>query len=159
MPGWTEAPSPNCDARPKGTVVDTIVVHATVLDSAGAVVRRFADPDSRVSSHYTIDRDGTVLRHVEESLRAWHAGASRMPDGREAANDFSIGIELVNRNDGRDPYPEAQIAALVNLIREIATRHPIRHVVSHAEIATPAGRKTDPQGLDLDTVRRRALAQ
>lgn len=159
MPGWTDAPSPNCDARPQGTVVDTVVVHATVLNSAEEVVQRFADPESRVSSHYTIDRDGSVLRHVEESLRAWHAGASRMPDGREAANDFSIGIELVNRNDGRDPYPEAQVAALVNLIREIASRHPIRHIVSHAEIATPAGRKTDPHGLDLDVVRLRAVAR
>lgn len=159
MPGWTEAPSPNCDNRPPGTVVDTIVVHATVLDTAEEVARRFADPQSRVSSHYTIDRDGRVLNHVRENLRAWHAGVSRMPDGREAVNDFSVGIELVNRNDGRDPYPPDQIAALVRLIRDIATRHPIRYVVSHAEIAMPPGRKTDPVGLDLGAVRRAVLRE
>jgi N-acetylmuramoyl-L-alanine amidase len=157
MPGWIEAVSPNCDERPSGTLVDTIVVHATVLGTAEEVAQRFADPETRVSSHYTIDRDGSILKHVEERLRAWHAGASRMPDGREAVNDFSIGIELVNRNDGQDPYTHAQIGTLVRLIREIASRHPIRYVVSHAEIAVPPGRKTDPVGLDIAEVRRAAL--
>lgn len=152
-----DALSPNHDRRPPGAVVDTIVVHATVLDSAEEVIRRFADPGSRVSSHYTIDRDGRVVRHVDERLRAWHAGASRMPDGREAVNDFSIGIELVNRNDGQDPYPGEQVDALVNLVREISLRYPIRYVVSHAEIAIPKGRKTDPAGLDLEGVRMRAI--
>jgi len=159
MPGWICAPSPNCDVRPRGVVVDTIVVHATVLNTPQEVVRRFADPRSGVSSHYTIDRDGSVIVHVDESLRAWHAGASRMPDGRVAANDFSIGIELVNRNDGRDPYPQPQVDALVSLIMEVSTRHPIRYIVSHAEIAVPPGRKTDPLGLDLDSVRHRTLAR
>lgn len=155
MPGWTDAPSPNWDNRPEGAVIDTIVLHATVLDTVQEVIRRFADSHSRVSSHYTIDRGGEVIRHVDERLRAWHAGASRMPDGREAVNDFSIGIELVNRNDGEDPYPEVQVEALVNLIREIAARHPIRYIVSHADIAVPPGRKTDPAGLNLHAIRQK----
>jgi N-acetylmuramoyl-L-alanine amidase/AmpD protein len=148
-----EAPSPNHDSRPDGCVVDTIVLHATVLDSADEVVAHFSNPGSRVASHYTIDRDGTVYRHVQEERRAWHAGQSRMPDGREGVNDFSIGIELVNRNDGLDPYPETQLSALMALIRQIRSRQPIRYIVTHAEIAMPPGRKTDPQGLDMDQVR------
>src|SRR5262245_59605715 len=93
-------PSPNCDERHVGTVIDTVVIHATVLDNMSEVVLHFSDPQNKVSSHYTIDRDGTVTAHVPEDLRAWHAGVSRMNDGRTAVNDFSIGIELVNRNDG-----------------------------------------------------------
>jgi len=141
-------PSPNCDARPEGTVVDTIVLHATVFNTLQEVIEKFADPHSRVSAHYTIDRDGTLASHVPESLRAWHAGQSRMKDGREEVNDFSIGIELVNLNNGEDPFPEEQIQAMGRLAKTIISRHPIRHIVMHYECADPPGRKSDPAGFD-----------
>lgn len=141
-----DRPSPHHDPRPDGVRVDTLVLHATVLDSLEETCSHFERPETRAASHYTIGRDGTVVRHVPEDLRAWHAGPSLMPDGRQSVNDFSIGIELVNRNDGEDPYPPPQIAALVALISSIRVRHPIRFIVSHAEIAVPRGRKTDPVG-------------
>ncbi|MGI8923960.1 MAG: N-acetylmuramoyl-L-alanine amidase [Fimbriimonadales bacterium] len=141
--------SPNFDERPPGIAVDTIVLHATVFDTLEETCSHFENPESHVSTHYTVDRDGTVVQHVHESRRAFHAGESRMADGREKVNDFSIGIELVNRNDGVDPYPAAQIDALRSLLDGIRSRWPIRHVVSHAEIATPPGRKTDPAGFDF----------
>src|SRR5262245_25653555 len=102
-------PSPNCDERPDDIVLDTVVLHATVLNSLDEVIRHFSDPTNKVSAHYTIDRDGTIAAHVSESRRAWHAGPSKVKDGRTNVNDFSIGIELVNLNDGVDPFPEAQI--------------------------------------------------
>jgi len=141
--------SPNCDDRPAGTTVDTIVLHATVLPELQQVVNLFTDPQSKVSAHYTIDRDGTVVSHVPEHERAWHAGESRMNDGRVAVNDFSVGIELVNLNDGKDPFPDAQIQSLRDLVKAIAARHPIRHIVTHAECAQPRGRKSDPAGFDV----------
>jgi N-acetylmuramoyl-L-alanine amidase len=127
-------------------VVDTVVLHATVLDTLNEVIEKFSDPYSHVSAHYTIDRDGAVACHVPERLRAWHAGQSRMKDGRERVNDFSIGIELVNLNDGKDPFPAEQIHALRRLLRKIISRHPIRQIVTHYEIADPPGRKSDPVG-------------
>jgi len=139
-------PSPNCDARPEGVTIDTIVLHATVLNTIEEVIEKFADPHSRVSAHYTIDRDGTLVCHVPERLRAWHAGESKMKDGRKGVNDFSIGIELVNLNDGKDPFPDAQIRALRQLLTAIVARHPIRHIVTHYECADPPGRKSDPAG-------------
>ena len=141
--------SPNSDERPLGITVDTIVVHATVINTLDEVVRRFADPRSKVSSHYTIDRDGTIVSHVPEDRRAWHAGQSKMKDGRCAVNDFSIGIELVNLNDGIDPFPERQIGALRGLLASIIARHPVRYIVPHYECADPPGRKSDPVGFDL----------
>jgi N-acetylmuramoyl-L-alanine amidase len=141
-------PSPNCDERPQGVAVDTIVLHATVLSTLEEVIHRFADAASGVSAHYTIDRDGIVVSHVAENQRAWHAGQSRMKDGRVAVNDFSIGIELVNLNDGVDPYPEKQIQALRTLLKDIIARHPIRHIVTHRECADPPGRKSDPAGFN-----------
>ena len=99
-----------------------------------------------MSSHYTIDRDGTVASHVSEEERAWHAGVSRMDDGRTNVNDFSIGIELVNRNDGIDPFPREQLQALRDLLQTIIARHPIRYIVPHYACAYPPGRKSDPVG-------------
>ncbi len=138
--------SPNYDHRPAGTLVDTIVLHATVLNTIDEVIHHFENPDTKVSAHYTIDRDGRVVSHVPEELRAWHAGQSRMQDGRTNVNDFSIGIELVNLNDGLDPFPALQIQTMRNLVKGIAERHPIRHIVTHYECADPPGRKSDPNG-------------
>src|SRR5262245_36866453 len=137
-------PSPNFNTRPEGTVVDTVVVHATVLNTLDEVIKHFADPQTQVSAHYTIDRDGTVVSHVPEENRAWHAGDSRMKDGRVNVNNFAIGIELVNLNDGNDPFPETQLKALRNLLEDLIERHPIRHIIPHYECAVPAGRKSDP---------------
>ena len=47
----------------------------------------------RVSSHLGIRRDGALTQYVKFTDRAWHAGKSSFK-GREACNDFSIGIEL-----------------------------------------------------------------
>lgn len=127
-------------------MVDTIVLHATVLNTLQEVADKFADPQSQVSAHYTIDRDGTIACHVPESQRAWHAGESRMKDGRRGVNDFSIGIELINLNDGVDPFPEVQIQAMRRVARGIISRHPIRYIVTHYECADPPGRKSDPAG-------------
>jgi N-acetyl-anhydromuramyl-L-alanine amidase AmpD len=146
-------PSPNCDDRPGSTIVDTVVVHATVLDSIEEVIRHFAATASGVSAHYTIGRDGRIVSHVPEDKRAWHAGQSRMQDGRTQVNDFSIGIELVNRNDGVDPFPASQIQALRRLLQSIMSRHDIRHVVPHYECADPPGRKSDPAGYDASWIR------
>jgi N-acetylmuramoyl-L-alanine amidase len=139
-------PSPNFNERPAGVRVDTVVVHATVFDNIDEVIRHFANAQTQVSAHYTIDRDGTVVSHVLEDQRAWHAGESRMKDGRSNVNDFSIGIELVNLNDGKDPFPQPQLTALRELLREIIARRPIRHIVPHYEVAVPPGRKSDPVG-------------
>ena len=139
-------PSPNFNERPSGVVIDTVVLHATVLNSIEEVGRHFANPDTKVSAHYTIDRDGTIVSHVPEEQRAWHAGQSRMKDGRTNVNDFSVGIELVNLNDGVDPFPEPQIQAMRDLLTEIIARHPIRYIVTHYECADPPGRKSDPNG-------------
>jgi N-acetylmuramoyl-L-alanine amidase len=138
--------SPNYNERPVDVIVDTVVLHATVLDTLDEVVEHFSNPDTQVSAHYTIDRDGTVVCHVAEEMRAWHAGQSTMQDGRTNVNDFSIGIELVNLNDGVDPFPDPQIRAMRELLSGIVERHPIRHIVTHYECADPPGRKSDPNG-------------
>jgi AmpD protein len=86
--------------------------------------------------------------------RAWHAGRSSY-QGREACNDFSIGIEL----EGADsvPYESEQYAALAQLIRALCATYAClspQRVLGHSDIAP--GRKTDP-GPAFDWSRLRAL--
>ena len=93
----------------------------------------------RVSAHFLIRRDGTLVQFVSCARRAWHAGASSWR-GRTRCNDFSIGIELEG-TDAR-PYTAAQYGALGRLVRALAARYPIVDLVGHRDIAP--GRKTDP---------------
>lgn len=139
----------NYNDRPADAIIDTVVLHATTTQTWQEAVRFFLKPSDGVSAHYTVARNGRVFAHVPEEKRAWHAGVSRMPDGRENVNDFSIGIELVNLNDGEDPYGPEQIEALRALLLGIYRRHPILHLTSHAAVAFPPGRSSDPKGLDL----------
>jgi len=142
---WVQ--SPNYNRRPDDTVIDTIVLHSTVIPTLEATTRAFYDPKSQVSSHFTIGKDGSIVQNVSTFQRAWHAGVSKDSLGRENVNNFSIGIELVNLNDGKDPYPQAQIEVLRFLILEMKRRFPtLRYIVSHEYIAQPHGRKSDPKG-------------
>lgn len=150
--------SPNRSARPVGTPIDTVLLHATAGSFRGAL-SWCLNPVSKVSYHYLISKTGEVAQIVPLGMQAWHAGVCRMTiDGQTVRNlnSRSIGIALENRNDGADPYPKAQIDALIELIRDLKTRvKSLRYLVSHAEVAWPRGRKTDPRGLDMASLRLR----
>jgi N-acetylmuramoyl-L-alanine amidase len=150
-------PSPNCDERPPGSAVNCIVLHATVEPSTAGTERIFLTPSRAVSAHFVVGKDGRVVQMVPVERRAWHAGTSVL-EGVPSVNDFSVGIEMVNLNDGRDPYPDAQMQAVAGIIRFLRSRYdiPDSRIVSHAQIAQPQGRKTDPAGFDFDRIRRMA---
>ena len=81
-------PSPNFDARPIGGPIDMLVLHYTGMESAKAALDRLCDPAAKVSAHYLIDEDGSITAMVDESARAWHAGASCWR-GRTASGTWS----------------------------------------------------------------------
>jgi N-acetylmuramoyl-L-alanine amidase len=140
-----DRPSPNLAPRPGGAIVDTLVLHYTELPLQESL-DILSDPtrEARVSAHYVLAEDGTVWRLVPEDRIAWHAGRSSWR-GREALNASSIGIEIVNLHGDRHDYPAPQIAALIELCRDILARHPgieARNVVGHSDIAPT--RKIDP---------------
>jgi N-acetylmuramoyl-L-alanine amidase/AmpD protein len=138
--------SPNFGRRPDTAVVDTVVIHATVIPTLKDTAQAFYRTSSQVSSHFTIGKDGSIVQSVSTFNRAWHAGASRDFRGYDNLNNFSIGIELVNLDDGKDPYPKPQIEALKALIRVLKRRFPLKELTSHEYVALPAGRKNDPAG-------------
>ena len=128
--------------------VQFIVVHYTSSDLARSLEILKGDG---VSSHYLIDEvPATIYRLVDEDRRAWHAGDSQW-QGRTWLNSSSIGIELVNRGyiEGEQgrlwyPYSEAQIEALIVLLKDIMQRHGLKPgaIVGHSDIAPQ--RKVDP---------------
>ena len=118
-----------------------VVIHFTGMESGAAALERLCDPSAEVSAHYLIDEDGGVLQLVDEELRAWHAGAGAWGSVSDV-NSRSVGIELVN--DGASAFPEAQMAALEDLLAGVCARWqvPPERVIGHSDCA-PA-RKVDP---------------
>ncbi|MDR2261469.1 MAG: N-acetylmuramoyl-L-alanine amidase [Azoarcus sp.] len=130
-------PSPNHGVRK----ANYVVLHHTSSNSMERALSVLTSPLSGVSSHYLVDRNGAVLQLVDENRRAWHAGESYW-GGQTDMNSASIGIELVN--NGREPFPPAQIDALLALLAGIQSRHhiPRANFLGHADVAP--GRKADP---------------
>ncbi|MFZ4507894.1 MAG: N-acetylmuramoyl-L-alanine amidase [Fimbriimonas sp.] len=145
--------SPNFGRRPEGTVVDTIVLHHTVIDTLETTTKAFLRESSQVSAHYTVGRDGSIVQHVSSFDRAWHAGVSVDYRGKENLNHYSVGIEMVNLGDGKDPWPEAQVRAVACLIFSLKQRFPIVQITSHEFIARPIGRKNDPLGFPWEKLK------
>jgi N-acetylmuramoyl-L-alanine amidase len=141
---FIERPSPNQGPRRTGPT-DILLLHYTGMPTADEALARLTDARAEASAHYMIDEDGTVYRLVDEDRRAWHAGESSWA-GETDVNSRSIGIELVNPGHefGYRRFPEAQMAALTDLARDIRARHPIPpwRVLGHSDVAP--GRKQDP---------------
>lgn len=137
--------SPNFGDRPKIDEIDTIVVHSTVIPTLELTTEAFLRVKSQVSAHFTIGKDGSIVQNVSTFERAWHAGVSEDHLGRKNVNNFSIGIELVNLNDGVDPYPLPQTEALRYLVLTLKRRYGLKYITSHEFIARPFGRKSDPK--------------
>jgi len=138
-----DQPSPNCDARDER--ISMVVLHYTDMPSPDAALTRLCDPAAKVSAHYVITEEGEVIRLVDESMRAWHAGMSYWR-GKANVNGCSIGIELQNPGHtcGYREFPDAQIDALVPLLHRIVHDYdiPRANVVGHSDIAPQ--RKLDP---------------
>ena len=169
--GWWSAAqrldSPNCGDRPARSVVDLVVLHSISLPpgvyggpAIAALFMNRLDPADdpsfaelaglRVSAHFVLRRDGQLWQFVSCDRRAWHAGQSSWR-ARPNCNDYSVGIELEGLEG--EPFDDRQYPALVDLMRGLARRYPLRDVVGHEHVAP--GRKGDP-GAGFDWARLRA---
>ena len=98
-PQWH--PSQNHGPRKQGARPRLIVLHYTAMDSTEAALQRLCDPQYEVSAHYLISPSGTLWQMVDETRRAWHAGAGQWGEITDV-NSHSIGIELANHGDHPD---------------------------------------------------------
>lgn len=128
--------------------IDIIVVHSNYYVgrdsfSTKGCIDQFRAYD--VAPHYLIERDGHILKMVDEKDIAWHAGKSQLPGTeRTYLNNTSIGIELINTMS-QGPTQE-QTESLLLLVNDIRSRRNIKYLMRHSDIAPD--RKTDPWCFD-----------
>lgn len=143
--------------------IDLVVVHCTELPdlaSARAYGERvlYGASGTGNSGHWYVDRDGGIVEYVPATRVAHHV---------RGFNPRSVGIELVNRGrwprwldaghqDMPEPYPQAQVDALLALLAALRAELPaLRFIAGHEDLDTtrvPAGddpavlvaRKRDP---------------
>ena len=131
-----------------------LVIHYTVADFAQSMKIL---TEQQVSAHYLLSDESPprIYRLVDESRRAWHSGASAWKESRRL-NSSSIGIEIVHPGFKRgtvdgpaadriyEPFPKAQIDALIPLVKDIVKRHQIlpERILGHGEVS--AQYKEDP---------------
>lgn len=123
--------------------IDLVVIHCTELPDI-AMAREYGErvvhpSGTGNSGHYYIDRDGTLFRYVPDDRVAHHV---------RGRNDFSIGIELINTGRWPDwfdshhqvmaePYPDAQIDALLGLLAHLRTALPnLKSISGHEDLDT-----------------------
>lgn len=118
-----------------------VMIHHTSQANLAQTIRTFQLPHTKVSSHYVIGRDGRVVQMLNDYLRGWHAGRGKWGSITDM-NSVSIGIEL--DNNGKEPFPDAQINSLLILLDTLKTKYsiPQKNFIGHADFAP--GRKDDP---------------
>jgi N-acetylmuramoyl-L-alanine amidase len=118
-----------------------VIIHHTAQNSCDQTLKTFTTSATEVSAHYVICRNGTVHHILNDYLRAWHGGAARWGNVTDI-NSSSIGIEL--DNNGNEPFPEAQVKSLIELLGNLKKAYniPSSNFIGHADIAPT--RKVDP---------------
>lgn len=136
--------------------IDTIILHSSynaVGDDShnlDDIIEKEYKP-AGVSPHYIISREGKVYRLVEDKNIAYHAGVSRMPDGRENVNDFSLGVEIVNTE--KESPNSVQYKSIQELVDYLKKKYKIKYILGHSDIAS--GRKTDPWNFDWKKINKK----
>jgi beta-lactamase class A len=125
--------------------VSALVLHHTALDTDEECIALFQKPESKVSSHFLVGRDGRLWQFVSLEHRAWHAGVSLL-HGRMALNRTSIGIEITG-DGNRYPFARAQIETIVRLVGVLTAMFDLDApwIAGHEHIAPD--RKNDPGAL------------
>ncbi len=132
--------------------IDTIIIHSSynILSNDPYDFKKLLEEYKSygVSPHYVIDRKGNIYQLVKDNNIAYHAGESKMPDGRTNVNNFSIGIEMMNTES--DKMAEVQYDSLRKLIDNLKGKYKIKNILGHNQIAP--GRKTDPWKFDWSQI-------
>lgn len=151
-----------------GRAILAIVAHGTAGTDSRAYLKRGGDlpdgSDKKVSIHVLIQKDGTIYRMVPDELAAHHAGGVLLADGTISSvltlagqtyrghriNQVTLGFELENRQDGRDPYTDAQLWAMGWQLARWRSRYGQLPIVRHATLDPT--RRRDPLGLTVATM-------
>ena len=125
--------------------IQYLIIHYTGMQSARVSMERLKNPNSKVSCHYFINRNGDIYKMIDDTKVAWHAGKSKWKNIKNL-NKYSIGIEIQNKGHfiNYQSFPKKQIAPLIILIKSLLKKYKIKknNVLGHSDIAPL--RKKDP---------------
>jgi len=153
-PNYSPATTPGWERLP----LRAIILHGTAGFLPGCLdwLRR-ANGDS--SSHYLVGRAGTVYQLVREADSAWANGAVSAGCIYPASpniNRYTLSIETEQDANNGLAYTPAQLAAVIDLIRDMRRRHGPLPLIPHSAI-DPVNRHFCPgPRIDLAAIDRAA---
>ena len=131
--------SPNFDSyKRKSKQIKFLIFHYTGMRKESDAINRLTNIQSEVSSHYLIQRNGTINVMVPDLYVAWHAGKSSWK-GFKSLNKNSIGIEI--SNPGHDHtyinFSKKQIQSILYLSKSLMKKYNIQssNILGHSDIA------------------------
>ena len=138
--------SPNFDSnKRKSKQIKFLIFHYTGMRKESDAINRLTNIQSEVSSHYLIQRNGTINVMVPDLYVAWHAGKSSWK-GFKSLNKNSIGIEISNPGHEHTyiNFSKKQIKSILYLSKSLIKKYKIQssNVLGHSDIAP--FRKKDP---------------
>ena len=122
-----------------------VIIHYTGMSNELSALDRLCNTKSKVSSHYFIKKNGSILNLVPPLYEAWHAGKSKWKN-LKSLNRHSIGIEI--QNSGHDNkyenFTKKQIISIKKLLKHLLKKYKInsKNVLGHSDVAPD--RKKDP---------------
>ena len=122
-----------------------IIIHYTGMRKEASAIERLCNVKFKVSAHYFIKKNGSVLNLVPPLYEAWHAGKSGWKNFK-FLNRYSIGIEI--QNSGHDNkyenFTQKQIISTKKLLKCLINKFNVKskNILGHSDIAP--NRKKDP---------------
>ena len=120
--------SPNFDQKKrKSKQIKFIIFHYTGMKNEKEAIKRLTDSKSKVSSHYFIKYDGSLVNLVPELYISWHAGISSWQNYK-LINKYSIGIEISNPGHGNKykKFSKKQIRSILKLSKYLIKKYKIK---------------------------------
>ena len=138
--------SPNFNLRKRSILkVKYIIFHYTGMKSEKGAIKRLTTPNSGVSCHYFIKKNGQIIKIVPDLYVAWHAGISSWKNDNYL-NLNSIGIEISNpgHSHGYCNFTPSQIKSIIRLSKKLKKKYKIKkeNILGHSDVAPL--RKKDP---------------
>ena len=138
----TKVLSPNFTKGREGFRVLAVVIHIAE-GSKQSVIQEFSSPATQKSSHYLVDRDGSIIQFVEEANWAYANGTisnpiSELVQARISKNPNWYTCSLEHVGFATEDLTEVQYKASAELIADICKRWNIpierMHIIKHREI-------------------------
>ena len=120
--------SPNFDLiKRKKEKIKYMIFHYTGMKNEKSALKRLSDRNSKVSSHYFIKKNGSIINLVPDLYVSWHAGISFWKNLKKL-NKYSIGVEIHNpgHQHGYKSFNKNQIIAIKYLSLKLAKKYNLK---------------------------------